>query len=107
MSNPMIWLQIAMGSLACFILGCSPVVQIGKPLYFPKDKDVAFLGITSFTQSVMTNREGKPIVGVILRDASLIRNPTELANSKHRQYVIFWDFLMGNGVGGAYWEQQS
>ena len=103
----MIRLHIAVVALLGVLLGCSPVSEIGKPLNFPKNKDVTLFGVGSVTESTMTNRSGMSIEGVVLHDASLIRNAMELAASKHQHYVLFRGFLLGNAVTGRYWQQQS
>ena len=105
--NKIARLHIALGVVVCFAAGCGRGIEIGKPLAFPTKKDVAVFGINGVTQSSMTNRSGIPIPGLVLHQASLIRNATELPNSHHERYVIFHDFLLGNLVTGAYWEQQS
>jgi len=107
MSNSMIRLQIALGTLVCSIVGCSPTVEKGKPFSFPREKDSVLFGVNSVTESSMTNRYGKPVDGLVLHEASLIRNAAELANSTHQHFVIFENFLLGNGVRGRYWQQQS
>lgn len=100
-------LQIAAVALLGVLLGCSPVSETGKPLNFPKEKDATLFGVGSVTESTMTNQSGKPMDGVVLQDASLIRNAKELAASKHQHYVLFRGFLLGNALTGRYWQQQS
>ena len=105
--NPITRLQMLLVMLSCFILGCGPVVEIGKPLNFPKEKNAVIFGVRSAEVSAITNQDGRPIDGLILHDATLIRDAGELANSKNQHFVIFWSFLLGNGARGRYWEQQS
>jgi len=90
-----------------FAGGCSRVAQTGKSLEFPKEKDTAVFGVSGVTSSIMTNQFGIPIPGLILHQASLIRNAAELTNSQHPHYVVFQDFLLGNLTRGRYWQQQS
>ena len=103
----MIRLQIVVVTLLGVLLGCSPVLETRTPLNFPKEKDVTLFGVGSVTKLTMTNQSGKPIDGVVLQDASLIRDAKELAASKHQHYVLFRGFLLGNLLTGRYWEQQS
>lgn len=103
----MIRLQIAVVAPLGVLLGCSPVSETGRPLTFPKEKETTLFGVGSVTQSIMTNRSGRPIDGVVLHDASLIRDANELAASKHQHYVVFRGFLLGNTLTGRYWQQQS
>jgi hypothetical protein len=100
-------LQIVIGALLVVILGCGSEPETGKPLSFPKEKDATVFGVRTITESTITNRFGKPIDGLVLLDASLIQNAEDLASSKHQHYVVFRDFLLGNGVRGRYWQQQS
>jgi hypothetical protein len=100
-------IQIALIAVAALFAGCSPMVETGKPIVVPKEKDATLFGVNEVAQTSMTNQSGKPVAGLILRDASLIKTARELASSKHQRYVIFCDFLMGNGVEGSYWRQQS
>src|SRR4051812_8562979 len=96
LGNPL--LRIAAIALLAVYCGCRPVAEAGKPINFPKKDDVVLFGVRSSAASTMTNRYGTPINGLVLLEASLIRNAGELADSKHQQYVIFWGFLLGNGA---------
>ncbi|PWU19342.1 MAG: hypothetical protein C5B50_06735 [Verrucomicrobia bacterium] len=99
------WIWIA--ALAGLLAGCNPMDKVGKPLVFPKDTDSVLFGISSFADLSITNQYGYPVPGLILRDASLIENDRELADSTRGQFAIIRDFLLGNGVRGDYWQQQS
>lgn len=101
------WGRLLFITLIGLVIGCNPMAETGKTLVMPKDKDSVLFGISSFAASATTNRDGNSVAGLILNDASLVESDRELAQSTRRQYAIFHDFLLGNGVRGRYWQQQS
>src|SRR3954464_11592888 len=102
-----IHLQITISAVLGAFLGCSPIAKTGRPLDFPKEQDSVLFGAKGAAESSMTNRLGAKVEGLVLRGASLIRTTNDLAASKHEYYAIFRGFLLGNGVRGRYWQQQS
>jgi hypothetical protein len=100
-------LCLILGGLLCLAAGCKQKVEIGKPFDFPKESDVILFGVASVTNSTMKNRDEKAVPGLLLLEASLLQSAAEVANSKHRRFVVFQDFFLGNSVRGRYWQQQS
>jgi hypothetical protein len=99
------WLMVL--ALATLIAGCNSSLETGKPFAFPSEKDSMLFGVTSFAESAITNQDGIPVTGVILQDASLIESPQELSEARHRRYVVFRGFMLGEGAKSRYWQQQS
>ncbi|PWU10506.1 MAG: hypothetical protein C5B50_25445 [Verrucomicrobia bacterium] len=107
MTGLIIHRALMVGIAALFLFGCKSSVETGKPLGFPPEKDAKLFAAASVVLSTMTNQYGRPIDGIILQDASLVRDVDDLKRSNSATYVIFWDFLLGNMVDGAYWQQQA
>lgn len=99
--------RIAIAALLGVLVGCSPVYEAGKQFNFPKQKDATLFAVGNVIETTITNRSGNAIGGLVLQDASLIQNADELAASKRQHFVLFRDFLLGNMLSGAYWQQQS
>ena len=89
------------------LTACKPIAEVGTPLKLPGNSDRTVFAVSGVVENTMTNRSGKPVAGLILSEASLIRSSADLAESKKRTFVVFSDFLLGKGMAARYWEQQS
>jgi hypothetical protein len=91
-------------SIAC---GCGGGVSKGKPFAIPNGKDIVVFGAEGVDKAFEKNRWGETVPGMEIEGASLIRDQRDLQERKHRIYIVFYDFLMGNMVRGSYWSQLS
>jgi predicted HAD superfamily phosphohydrolase len=55
----------------------------------------------------MKNQNGYDVLGLVIKDASLIRNISDLTNGARQSFLLFQDRFMSILVAGSYWEQQS
>jgi len=98
---------LANAAALAFCIGCHRPPEPPKQLTVPADTNMTMFAVSGVAQTTLTNRNGKAVPGLLLRDASLVRNASDLALSHRTEFVIFQDFLLGNLARGRYWEQQA
>jgi hypothetical protein len=84
-----------------------PKISVGSPLVYSDLGDKVALAASGVCQTNIDNQNGVPIPGIVVRDASLIRNGADLSNATRHVFVIFDDFLLGNMARGSYWRSQA
>lgn len=94
-------------AILLLLLACRPLVKIDEPFRFPNNENLTVFGARKITYTVITNRSGKPIPGIVIHGASVLRNNTEFATTRDQKFVVFFDFLLGKGAASRYWRQQA
>ena len=80
-----------------FISGCGgPNIRAGTPLLYSDIASNVTLAATSVSQTFIRNQDGFPVSGLVITDASLIRNATDFTNSPRKLFVVFDDWFFGN-----------
>ena len=98
---------LALLALCGFVAGCKQGSEIGKVFQLPQREASKVFGVSDLSEAAITNQNGIPVPGVILREACLIEDAAELSRSKHKRYVIFEGFVLGEGARSRFWQQQS
>jgi hypothetical protein len=103
---------IAVSALACIALLCAtgcggPKISVGSTLTYADITNYQTFAVSSTSHTNIDNQNGVPVPGLVIREASLMRNAADLSGSARHQFVIFEDFFFGNLACGSYWRSQD